>query len=139
MSLKILLFCLKPHLDKLDNSVSVIFDNRIKVYAVYYGCSNKTHLIRVSPNNNTILGDLNASLHVYLGTIIHELKHAIQSEQLGERAYNALNFRSAVTIKNSKYSDFYSVCEVEARLYELKHVLKAVKVYNKATDKIKGE
>ena len=51
------------------------------------------------------------------------------------RGFHDNAFRTVSAIKNKEYSEFFSDCEIEARLFETKYVRQAVQLYKKESQK----
>jgi hypothetical protein len=123
---------------KTDKEVLVIFDMRIKDYGDYvYDEKKRRHVIRISP-----------AMHLYesfepksrmltkegqkvrlLATLLHECRHIQQKEELGRTFYTIAYCRNTA-IHDTRVSEDYSECEIDARVYENKNVLAAVEYYD---------
>jgi hypothetical protein len=124
---------------KLKYKLIISFDDRIKAYGQYNFDPNKrTHIIKISPKRNKTVQeesvdetvykiktvDSNGEKYQLISTTLHELKHAIQKEELGEAFWNK-HYSAATDIKNKGLADFYSECEAEARIYENTNILRS--------------
>jgi hypothetical protein len=91
----------------------------------------KVHIIRISPSRHKYrtYSDENAQKFQFISTTLHELRHASQKEDLGAEFWSK-SYSYSKQIDNPDFSEFYSKCEVDARIYENKHVLPAVEAYN---------
>lgn len=78
--------------------------------------------------------DKNGEKYQALATTLHELKHAIQKEELGLDFWKR-NYSCAIEIKDTSLADFYSQCEIEARSFENSNILLGVSIYNKFLQK----
>jgi hypothetical protein len=92
----------------------------------------KIHIIRISPRRHKYktYSDENAQKFQFISTTLHELRHASQKEELGTTMFWSRSYGYSKQIDNPNFSEFYSKCEVDARIYENKHVLPAVEAYN---------
>lgn len=121
----------------IRQKILISFDLKIKNYGQHdYNEKKKTHIIKISPQTCGFSSDLQklddiAELYNLLASTLHELHHAKQLENLGKEKFLDDSFSSTPEVKNEQISDFYSLCEVETRIYENKMILKAVKYYNK--------
>ena len=123
---------------KLNRDLLVVFDLRISCFGMHeYDFEKKLHTIRISPVKNAvhvtskdviIQLDIESEKYNLLSTTLHELYHGEQRETLKKGFFNS-NFLSA-KVKNVELKEFWSRCEVEARKYELEHILEGVAYYN---------
>lgn len=123
----------------LTHDIKIIFDLRIKDFG-QYTFIDKVHIIRISPivcgfvKNTTTKLDANAEKYNIISTTIHELYHAQQQEALGNDFWHK-DFSQVAEIKNKGKSSFYSICEIETRIYENKNLLRAVEYYDSCCEK----
>lgn len=116
----------------LKNKIIICFDKRIKAFGQYaFDANKKAHIIRISPKENkkNTNFDENAQKFQLISTTLHELRHAMQKEDLGVTFWSK-SYNYSKQISNPNFSEFYSQCEVDARIYESTNVLDAVDVYN---------
>lgn len=104
----------------------------------------RLHVIRISPKKSKIIQEDSMDENIYtvknvdkngekyqaISTTLHELKHAMQKEEMGQNFWDK-KYACAKDIKNSSLSDFYSQCEVEARSFENLNIIAAIEFYNK--------
>jgi hypothetical protein len=131
----ILLKLIKKYCQSVKQDIVVSFDHRIKTFGYYvYDTKKKKHIIKISVHGCTYSDrgtklDKEAEKYATISTLLHELKHAIQKEECGKSFWNK-DYSSALDVINPEAADFYSVCEIEARIYENKNILQAVEFYN---------
>lgn len=114
----------------LEKNILIIFDGRLKCHGNYNYLSSQVHCIKIS---TTVFqfSDRIGKIYELIGTLLHELKHAIQEESLGTQVFESENFSTNKTIKSSATSDYFSLREVEARIFEESKLLAAVEFYRK--------
>ena len=116
---------------KSEKDIVLIFDNRIASAGVYeYNCKKKRHEIRVS-SKDLEFDDPQAKVYELISTILHELKHLQQQENLGANTFESEKFAMNKCIKNPEAAAYFSDREIEARIFEEKNVLSAVEFYCK--------
>lgn len=95
-----------------------------------FDVKKRTHIIRVSPRLNKAKtnGDVNAEKYQLVSTVLHELRHAQQKEELGVEFWRK-HYNNAADVIQPAFSDFYSECEIDARTFENANVLSAVEFY----------
>ena len=125
---------IKKYSSNLKNSIHFSFDLRLKdLYGNYY-FGKRTHIIKISipkccfTEKKTKL-DANAQKYQLISTIIHELYHAQQKEELGPKFYSDW-FSCAPGVRDPDVRSSYSRCELAARIFEDKNILKAIQYYN---------
>lgn len=131
----------QKYANDLKYDVSIVFDKRLVNYGTHmFIPRKKIHIIRLSPKKNKTakkshltvetvrIGCVGEKFNLIASTI-HELKHAQQSEKLGEKFWDE-NWGYVSEIKNPEISEWYSECEIEARIYENKNIRSAVKLYD---------
>ena len=107
------------------------FDARISDHGSYtYNIKKKRHEIKVS---SRVFQFRSRSSKPYelIGTIIHELKHVQQQEDLGTNTFFSEKHFLNKCIKNEAAAAYYSTAEIEARIFEEKNLLAAVDFYCK--------
>ncbi len=123
-----------------DKNLEIVFDRRIKdSYGWFaYDADRKLNLIRVSPILHQYQDcdvrkpiSAEAQKYKYISTILHELRHTQQLDELGSYYYSKEYCRNKLAEAHHAY--YYTEREVDARTYELKHVLSAVEIYNSKT------
>lgn len=105
----------------------------LKIFGQYkFDFEKKQHIIRISPkkNKHKTYSDENAQKFQFISTTLHELKHAMQKEEFGAGFWSKA-YSSSKQINEPDFSEFYSKCEVDARVFENENVLSAVETYNK--------
>lgn len=127
---------------RTDKEILIVFDKRITSFGVHqYDSKTKKHIIRISPdkvarpagychNCSDSFSDPSAIKYNVISTLVHELGHINQFEELGWQTYLSHKFSCQRDIKNSDWADYYSPAEQDARRYEHKHSLQAVEYYN---------
>jgi hypothetical protein len=115
---------------RCSKDVHVIFDKRLKsTFGNYFFNEEKDcHEIRISIFANRFLEET-AMIYAYVSTTLHELRHAEQKEELGNNFDNK-KYSCTEEIKSPRLTEFFSKIEVDARIYENKNILEAVKFYN---------
>lgn len=118
----------------IENDVVISFDLRLKNYGSYrYNSSKKKHIILISPTECKKEEDVKLSsmdeTYNLISTTLHELKHAMQQEEL-KAALWSKKYSCAKHVRNPLMAEFYSVSEVDARVFENKSLLSAVEFYN---------
>lgn len=121
----------KKYTSSLKNDVVISFDLRLKTIYGYhsYNFETKTHKIQIGPKTCGSKNDKEVQIYSYIATTIHELKHAMQQEKLGA-AFESKKYSKNKDIKDNSMSEFYSVLEIEARIFEEQNLSAAVKFYN---------
>lgn len=119
---------------KLNHKLIICFDNRVKDCGFYWWDTNKkVHIIRISAKNNMSPygNQLEAGAQKYnlISTLLHELRHAQQKEEQGVNFWSGKYFYSK-DIENLEISNFYSICEIDARAFENKNLLSAIQLYD---------
>jgi hypothetical protein len=132
----------KKYSKDLKNNIRIVFDKRIVSMGTYiYDYKNKIHIIKISPEKNryhtrlnpiykTIKLDLAAEKYNLIGTVLHEIKHALQLQSMGS-LYERYNFNYIKEISNQEISEWYSECEIEARIFESRNLHNAIEYYNR--------
>jgi len=129
----------KKHASKLEKDLLIVFDLRIGCYGTHWFDSKKQlHIIRISPekcrhyrDEKGVIKklDLEAEKYNIISTVVHEIRHAQQKEEMGISYWNK-KCHYAEEIRNPGYKSYYSEIEADARTYENKYVLSAVEFYN---------
>jgi len=126
---------IKKYGSALKYDVVVVFDLRIRDFGTYeFSSTKRKHIIRISPikccyNDDGSRKNKSVEKYEVISALIHELRHAQQKEELGHEFWSKkYSLRSDIISKFA--SDFYSPCEVDARLYENRNILQAVELYN---------
>jgi len=125
---------------KLKYDILIVFDLRIKCFGTHaWNDKKRCHIIRISPTKCKIHIDEDNLSGVRLGpaaekyriisTLLHELRHAQQKEELGSRYYNE-KYDSIEEITNPQVASWYSECERDARIFEDKNIESAVELYD---------
>jgi hypothetical protein len=124
---------------KLSHDISIVFDMRLACYGIHcWDSSKKIHLIRISPTRCKFqlegespvrLGPA-AEKYKILSTLLHELRHAQQKEELGHNKFYSKNYGSVKEIKNPEASTYFSECERDARIFEDTYIDEAVEYYD---------
>lgn len=121
---------------KSEKDISITFDARISDFGSYiYNGEKQRHEIKIS-SKTFQFNDPSSKTYELIGTILHELKHVQQQEDLGTRSFFSEKFALNKCIKNEAAATYYSLCEVEARLFEEKNVLSAVEYYWKCSSDV---
>jgi hypothetical protein len=126
---------IKKYTASLKQDVSISFDLRLKsIYGNHcFDYETKKHIIKISPIMCSKDGDARideeAQKYNYIAVTIHEIKHAMQQEKLGS-LYESKKFSTNKKIKHSSMSEYYSILEIEARIFEEQNVNSAVEYYN---------
>lgn len=120
----------------LKKDIRLVFTSRLSYYGRYtYISKEKIHKIEIS----TIIfqyAEKNARIYEMIGSILHELKHAEQQEVLGSMKMMSVKFHKNKKIKGSEASDFFSICENEARIAEEINLMPAVDYYWKCCNDV---
>jgi hypothetical protein len=130
----------KKYAHNLMHDVVISFDNRISTYygEHSYDSDKKIHFIKISPKKCTKFEkkiiDAHGQKYNFLSTVIHELKHASQQDQLG-REFWSRQYSCAKGVKNLAAAEFYSEKEIEARIFENENVVAAVEYYDSCCKK----
>lgn len=115
----------------------ISFDGRIKNYGHYiFDSKRKTHIIRISPNRKE--KETSIHKHIFISTLIHELRHAHQKEKKGVEFWTK-KYICSPEIKLTDFSTFFSLREIDARIFENKNILQAIKIYNNFEKRISIE
>lgn len=121
---------------KLRKNVRLVFKRSLSCCGLYtYLSKQKTHRVEVSTTSYKF-SDRNARIYEMIGTILHELKHAEQQERLGIAKMMGSKFHGNHRIKSYWASDFFSICENEARIAEETNLMSAVDYYWKNCDNV---
>ena len=121
-----------------EKDLEIVFDKRIKdSYGWYfYDEARHVNLIRVSPllhqfHDCDVRKPITAETqkYTYISTILHELRHAQQRDEWGKSFYSKEYCRNKNLIDSYAAYHFTEI-EIDACIYELQHVLEAVKIYN---------
>jgi len=119
---------------KLKHNFVVVFDLRLKNFGTHmWDADKKIHIIRLSPvlckfKKNVRLGPI-AEKYRIIGSLLHEIRHAQQYEELGDKFWNK-KYVKVKAITNPDVSDWYSECERDARIYEDLHIKDAIILYD---------
>lgn len=122
---------------RTKNNIDVLFDRRMVSTCGSYDEIQKNnrldkHQIKISPISCEVRGNKKVTLFLYISTLLHELRHLQQREKLGSRKFHSKEFGYNESVFNSNfYSENYSKCEIDARLYENKNIWAAFLYYNK--------
>lgn len=123
---------------KSEKKLEIVFDRRIKdSYGWFvYDSDRKLNLIRISPALHQYHDcdvrkpiSVEAQKYKYISTILHELRHVQQLEELGRHYYSKEYCRNS-DLPDSHQAYYYTESEVDARAYELQNILAAVEIYN---------
>lgn len=116
---------------KSEKDIVLSFDNRVTSLGYYiYNQKKRRHDIKICSKNLHFEDDM-ANVYELIGTILHELKHLQQQEDLGTPAFGSFKFSCNKRIKDPAASDFYSDREIEARVFEESNLKEAVEYYCK--------
>jgi len=120
---------------KTKSNILVVFDKRYKNYGGFsWNPKKKINEIRLGikankySNENTKLS-CNSEKYNFISTILHEIKHMNQREELGKKFWDK-NYYTNKDLKNAHLSVEFSKCELEAKEFEAKNVLQSVKYYD---------
>lgn len=120
----------------LHKKVRLIFTSRLNYCGRYtYISKQKTHQIELSVVAYQF-ADQVARIYEIIGSLLHELRHAEQQEKLGGAKMMSKQFHGNSRIKASGASDFFSICESEARIAEETNLMSAVDYYWKNCDNV---
>ena len=124
---------------KGKKDILLSFDGRISCFGDYnYNSEKKRHEIRVSTKVSQFKQDPAAKIYDLISTILHELKHLQQQEEVGTKTFYSKHFSYNTDIKLEEASDYFSVREAEARTFEEKNLLDAVNFYWKSCKDVVG-
>lgn len=130
---------IKRYTSRLKYNIEILFTNKISDFGLYtFDSKIQTHKIKISIKKcsefekSFLKFDTDTEKYYVISTTLHEIKHAIQYEKLGLTGFTEKEFSSAANVKNSFASSYFSSCEIEAKEYEFKHLIKAVACYNSA-------
>jgi hypothetical protein len=132
---------IKKYTKNLKYDVLISFDLRIKDYGSYiFDTAHARHLIRISPIECSFAKDkvkLEEAAEKYnlISTFLHEKHHAFQYETMGYQFWSK-KYSCTVEIESPSATEYFSECEVSAREFENKHVIKAVKYYNSCVPEV---
>ena len=131
---------IKKYTKKIKYDILISFDLRIKDYGSYiFDTEKKRHYIAISPiqccyTKDKVKLDEGAEKYNLISTFLHESCHAFQYEDMGYKFWNQ-KYSCAAEIENASATEYFSECEVSARLFENEQILKAVKYYNSCVSK----
>lgn len=123
---------------KLKKDVYISFSTHLKDYGYYqWDKKNKRHTIFINYENckkdflrkSKQEYDTDIQLHLLIGTILHELRHAQQKEKLKYK-FKDDKYTCTVYIEDFSYSEYFSRCETDARVYENRHLNNAIELYH---------
>ena len=132
-----LLAVIKKHF-KSNKKLEVIFNNKNKdCYGVFEtNALKKVHRITISIILHQFEGcdirkpiDKEYQKYCYISTVLHELRHLQCEEKMGQK-YNNKKYSENIKLNNSHARYYFSPREIEARIYEHKHILSAIKIYD---------
>lgn len=118
----------------LKHDVVVTFDKRLSDYGRYYFKDN-LHDIRIGLRNVDHLNEA-CQKHEIINTLLHELYHAYQYEQVGPQRWESKSYTSVKGVQHKRINYQYCQQEVEARSFADSVHLKAVAYYERLTSKI---
>ena len=75
----------------------------------------------ITTKKNIVLLDTISSKYNVISTLIHELRHGFQKEDLGEK-YEEEDWLLNPEIPNMEIAAWYSECEIDARIFENENV-----------------
>lgn len=114
---------------KNKKSLLIIFDGRLDCFGYYtYNSKKKKHIIKISTKRFQFKDKISRTYEI-IGTFLHESKHLQQQEQFGSSFFMSKKFAWNEKIKSFDGSDYFSVRECEARVFEEKNVLAATEYY----------
>ena len=124
---------------RIKKDVLIVFDKRIKYLGLHgFDAKSKKHIIRLSPilskidERGNIISN-SAEKYNLLSTILHELRHCQQLEELRSKYWDE-NYGANERIKEKDISVEFSEAESDARMYENKYILEAVKLYDEFSE-----
>jgi len=127
---------------KLTKDLDLSFDARLtSVLGNYrYDDDKKRHIIKLSLINCKYSNKAELSKagekYNFISTLLHELKHAQQKEEMRQNFWKDKNCKNA-EIQEESLSTEYSTVEIQARIHENKNILEAVEYYNECLKKRK--
>lgn len=115
---------------KCETDILISFDKRLKSCSGTYifNTDKKRHDIHISIPQAKFK-DSGATIYSYVTTVLHEICHLRQKEELG-RQFDLKRYNCVEEIKNPHVSEFYAPLEVSAREFENKHIFDAMEFYN---------
>lgn len=121
---------IKKYTSSLENDIRISFDKRLKEnFGLYhFDYELKKHIIQIGIRHYN--NDLEAQKYHYVATTLHEIKHALQQEKLGYSFESKKYSTNKKIKKDQSISEFYSIIEVEARIFEEQNLNAAIKYYN---------
>ncbi len=133
---KPLLAVIKKHL-RSEKDLDIVFDRRLRdcMGWYWYDETRRTHLIKVSPVVHEYHDfdvrkplDNESRKYKFVSTILHELRHIQQKEELGKSYYNK-NYCKNKNLTSAFPAYFYAEAELDARAYELQNISEAMEIY----------
>lgn len=127
---------IKRYCKKFKYDILIVFDLRIRDYGNYnFDATKSRHIVKISPNScgfsdDGVKLDFGAEKYLLIATLLHELRHASQYEKMGRNKFWNEKFGCTNEIQHPSSNEYFSLCEVDARAFENKHILSAVKYYN---------
>ena len=128
----------------LKYNLKISFDKRLVCMGQYiFDDNKKLHIIKISPlknkfhmrNDSLIRLGPAAQKYNIISTTMHELKHASQREELGTEYYSNV-FNSVAGVSNPEISEWYSILEIEARIFEYENLYEAIHCYDSCCENI---
>lgn len=119
---------------KSKKDILVSFDGRLCTFGCYsFNIEKRRHEIKIS-SKIFQFNDPASNVYELIGTLLHEVKHLQQKEDLGTNIFESKKFGCNKRIKDQEASEYYSPCEIEARAFEEKNIDVAVEFYYKTCD-----
>lgn len=114
---------------KSKKNILISFDGRLESFGIYtYSSKKKRHEIKISTKTFQFK-DAESRTYETIGTLLHEMKHLQQQEQLGSLFFMSRKFCWNDKIRSFDGSDYFSLRECEARTFEEKNVFLATEYY----------
>lgn len=119
----------------LEHKVVVSFDKKLALFeGLYVFDYAKRHYIKLAVNKFCGL-ESKAQEYNYISSLLHELCHAQQCENLKE-VFHSRAFSRAKGTTDQQTSYWYADRELEARIYADTHLKSAMEVYRNACAKV---
>lgn len=119
-----------------EKDILIFFDARISDCGQYvYNSKKKRHEIKISPTK-LMFNDAASQTYEFTATLLHELKHLQQQEELGTNTLFSKRLSCNPKIKNQEGSDYFSSREIDARIFEELKLTEATEFYWKKCNRM---
>ncbi len=118
----------------LQQPVIISFDKKIAEYG-YYDNRKDRHFIRVGVRYTEHL-DLVCQKHEVINTLLHELYHAYQWQNVGSKTFYSKEMNAIEKCSNARINYQYCQLELEARSFADTNHRQAIQIYDGFAPKI---